>query len=73
MGAKRPESLILSYLYLAIGCGVLGVIITFLLILACAYLGIDIYQHLWLLAIPVTTAVILNILFIELYRKFRKY
>ncbi len=70
---KRPESLILSYLYLAIGCAALGVIITFLLILACAYFGIDVYKHLWVLAIPVTVAVVLNICFLELYRKYKKY
>ena len=68
----KPESLVLSYIYLAVSCGVLGVIITFLLILACAYFSIDIYKHLWLLAIPVTIAVFLNICFIELYRKFKK-
>lgn len=73
MGMKRPENLVISYLYLAIGCGVVGVIITFFLILFCAYFGIDIYKNLWLLAIPVTVSVFLNVLFIEIYRKCKRY
>ncbi len=68
----KPESLILSYIYLAMGCVILGVIITFLVILACAYFGIDIYKHVWVLAIPVTASVFLNVCFIELYRKHKK-
>ncbi len=70
---KRPENLVLHYLYLAIACTVLGLIITFLLILACAYFSIDIYKHLWVLAIPVTLSVFLNVCFIELYRRYKKY
>lgn len=68
----KPENLTLYYIYLAIGSGMLGVIITFVVILACAYYSIDIYQHLWVLAIPVTLSVFLNVVFIELYRKYRK-
>ncbi len=53
-------------------CGALGMVITFVLILLCGYFQIDITKHIWLLAIPVTLSVILNITFIELYRKRRK-
>ena len=43
----------LQYIYLAVGCGVLGVIITFIVIMGCQHLGIDIAKNLWVLAIPV--------------------
>ena len=69
--AKRISP-VMQYVYLAIGCGVLGVIITFIVIAACQRLGIDISQNLWVLAIPVFLSVSLNVLFIELYRKFKK-
>ncbi len=67
-----PDSLILNYIYLAMACGALGMVITFVLILVCGYFQIDITKHVWLLAIPVTLSVLLNITFIELYRKHRK-
>jgi hypothetical protein len=69
---EKPENLLITYIYLAIGCGFLGTIITFALILACQYFAIDINKHLWILAIPVALALLLNISFIELYRKFRR-
>ncbi|MBI4303927.1 MAG: hypothetical protein HY665_06275 [Chloroflexi bacterium] len=69
---SKPESLILQYIYLAIGSGILGVVITFIVLFACQYFGIDINRNLWVLAIPVTLSVLLNICFIELYRSRRK-
>lgn len=66
------ENLVITYIFLAIGCGFLGVVITFAVIFACQYYEIDIYKNLWVLAIPVTVSLFLNICFIELYRKFRK-
>ena len=67
----KPENLVIYYIYLAIGCGILGVIITFLLIFACGYYGIDISKNLWVVAIPVTLSVFLNVCFVELFRKYR--
>ncbi len=60
------------YIYLAVGCGMLGFIITFVLLFACWYFGVDISQNLWVLGIPAIMAILLNILFIELYFKYRK-
>ena len=61
-----------TYIYMAIGCGFIGVAVTFVVIFACQYLGIDISKNLWVIAIPIATAVILNIALIELYSRFRK-
>ncbi len=69
---EKPDNLVITYIYLAIGCGILGVVITFAVILACQYFDIDINKNLWVLAIPVTLSLFLNIFSIELYRKFRK-
>ena len=69
---KKPENLVAYYIYLAIGCGTLGVVITFIVIFALQYFSIDVYKNLWVLAIPVALSALLNVLFIELYRKYRK-
>lgn len=69
---EKPESLVIAYIYLAIGCGLLGVVIAFAVIFACQYYGIDINRNLWVLAIPVTLSLFLNISFVELYRKYRR-
>lgn len=60
------------YIYLAVGCGILGVVITFIVISLCYYLAIDISKNMWILAIPAVLAITLNIFFIELYSKFSK-
>jgi hypothetical protein len=60
------------YIYLAVGCGFIGIGLTFVVVFGCQYLGIDIAQNLWVIAIPITIAVILNIVMIELYTKYRK-
>ena len=69
---RTPTSLIIVYISLATGCVLIGVILTFLVILASQYFGINLLKNFWLLAIPVTLSVLLNILFIELYSKFKK-
>ena len=66
------DSFITDLIYLAVGCGVLGTLIAFVLVFACQYFGINIYKNLWLLLIPLFLSIALNITFIELYRKYRK-
>ncbi len=56
-----------AYIYFAIGCGMLGIIMSFILFYVCVYFSIDIFENLWLITVPVIIAVFLNILFIELY------
>lgn len=68
----KSDNLIIHYIYLAIGCGILGVVITFIVIYACQYFGVDMYKNLWVLAIPITLSAFLNVCFIELYRKCKK-
>ena len=69
---KKPENLVLTYIYLAIGCGLLGVVITFVVLFLCQRFGIDISKNLWVLAIPAVLSLFLNVLFIELYRKYKR-
>jgi hypothetical protein len=66
------DSFITDLIYLAVGCGALGTIIAFAVVFICQYFAIDIYKNLWVLLIPLFLAIALNILFIELYRKYRK-
>ncbi len=61
-----------DYIILAAGCLVAGVIVTFIILAASVRAGIDLNQNLWLLAIPAVFALTLNIILLELYRKFRK-
>ena len=69
---SRRDSFILELIYLAVGCAALGVVLTFILVFACQHFGVNIYRNLWLLLIPVTLSISLNICFIELYRKYKR-
>lgn len=60
------------YAYLAIACGALGTIITLVTVLVCAVLGVDITTHLWILAIPITLTLIINISLVEAYDRAKK-
>ena len=62
----------LSYVYLAVGSLALGILITFLMLYICQFLGIDINRNLWMIAIPIVLAIALNIWFIELYDRYRR-
>ena len=68
---KKPENLVLYYIYLSIACTGLGIGLTDLLLLCCQYYQIDIPKHFWLLAIPVFASLFVNVLFLELYRWLR--
>jgi hypothetical protein len=61
-----------EYIYLAVGSGILGTILTFVVVLVCKYVGIDMLKHLWVVAIPIVLSLFLNVSFIELYRKIKK-
>jgi hypothetical protein len=61
-----------EYIYLAVGTGILGVAITFAVVLVCQYLGINMLEHLWLIAVPITLSLLLNVTIIEVYRKIKK-
>jgi hypothetical protein len=53
------------YIYLAVGCGMLGVVLTYVMLLICLYYQVDISKNLWVITIPIVTAITLNILLVE--------
>jgi len=68
--AKR-DIFILELIAFAVGCAGLGVLFAFILVLALQYFEINVYQHLWLLLLPLLLSISLNILAIELYGRYR--
>jgi hypothetical protein len=60
------------YLFLAMGSIGLGIILSFVVVFLCRYMEVDIFKNLWILAIPLVVAVLVNICLIELYNKFKK-
>jgi H+/Cl- antiporter ClcA len=60
------------YIYLAVGCGMLGVVFTYVMLLVCLYFRIDILRNLWLITIPIIFAVALNIFLIEVLSRRKK-
>ncbi len=69
---KKPVSLVFVDIYLAVSCAMVGIVLVYALLIACQYYNIDLFLNWWLLAIPVVLAVMLNVMLIELYRKYRK-
>ncbi len=69
---SKQSSLVMVYVYLAVGSAALGTVITFVLVAAIQYFQIDFRQNLWLLAGPLTLAIGLDVIFIEIYHKFKK-
>ncbi len=65
-------TMIADLIALAIGCGVIGLVVTYIVLYAIRRFNIDITQNWWIVAIPVVVAVLLNVCLIELYRKFWK-
>ena len=72
MRDPRRRSTVFTYVSLAAGSVFLGTIFTYLLVIGAAYYGIDLSTHYWLLPIPSVLSLVLNVIFVELYRKFRK-
>jgi len=62
----------LIFAAMAIGCAAIGILMTFVLLGVCNYYGIDLTKDLWLITLPIVIAIVLNILSLELYDKFRK-
>ncbi len=62
----------MEYVYLAIGCGSLGVILTFVVVLTCRALDVDLVKNLWIISIPVILSIVLNIAVIELYSRYKR-
>ena len=62
----------MEYIFLAAGCAAVGVVVTFVVLGVCQRLDIDINKHVWVLAIPLVVALVLNIGLLELWRKWRR-
>jgi hypothetical protein len=62
----------MTYIYLAVGCGISGTVITYVVLLICYHFNINVYKNLWVLAIPIVSSVLLNVSLIELYRNRKK-
>jgi len=62
-----------EYIFLAAGCISVGIILTFIVLAVSQRLGINIMrEYLWVLGIPAVLSLTLNIILLEIYRKFRK-
>ena len=61
-----------QYIFLAVGCVVVGTVMTLVVLGASVRFGISIEENLWVLAIPAAFSLILNVTLLELYRKYRK-
>ena len=64
--------MVLDYIFLAGGCVVVGVVLTFVVLGVSQGLGINIDTNIWVLAIPSLLSLILNVSLLEFYRKYRK-
>ena len=65
--------MIREYIFLAAGCISVGIILSLIVLVVSQRLGIDFLgEYLWVLAIPAVLSLTLNIILLELYRKFRK-
>jgi len=61
------------YIFLACSCAAVGIVITFIVLLISQRLNIDYTgKDIWVLGIPVFLTVALNVVVIELFRKYWK-
>jgi hypothetical protein len=64
--------MIRQYIFLAVGCVAVGLVITFAVLVICQRLGIDIDENLWVVGIPAVLSVLLNIALVEIYQAYRR-
>ena len=61
------------YIFLACSCAAVGIIVTFVVLLVSERLNVDYTgKDIWVLAIPVLLSVALNIILVEIFRKYWK-
>jgi hypothetical protein len=61
-----------QYIFLAVGCVAVGILLTFAMLAVVRRLGISIEENLWVVAIPAVLSVILNIGLLEIYHAYRR-
>ena len=64
--------MIRQYILLAVGCVVVGIVVTFAMLVVVQRMGINLEENLWILAIPAVFAVILNIGLVEILQAYRR-
>lgn len=64
--------MVIEYIFLASGCVVVGVVLSFVVLSICQRFGISIDKNVWVLAIPAAASLILNVSLLEIYRNWRK-
>jgi len=64
--------MIRQYILLAVGCVVVGIVVTFAMLVVVQRMGINLEENLWILAIPAVLAVILNIGLVEILQAYRR-
>ena len=61
-----------EYIFLAVGCVAVGIVLTFVVLGMSVRLGVNIEENFWVLAIPAVLSLTLNVILLELYRKYWK-
>lgn len=64
-------TMLTEYIFLAAGCVVVGVVMTFVVLGVCQRHAINIDENVWVLAIPAVFSLILNVSLLELWRKYQ--
>jgi hypothetical protein len=64
--------MIRQYIFLAVGCVGVGIVLTFAMLALCQRLGVNIDENLWVVAIPAVLSLILNIGLLEIYHAYRR-
>jgi hypothetical protein len=61
-----------QYIFLAVGCVGVGILLTFAMLAVTQRLGVNIEENLWVVAIPAVLSVLLNIGLLEIYHAYRR-
>jgi len=61
-----------EYIFLAVGCVAVGIVLVFVMLGISQRLGVNIDKNMWVLAIPAVLSLLLNIALLELYHKYRR-
>ena len=68
----RISPLTATYIYLAVGSCAIGFVLVVAVVIGANYIGIDVSRNIWVLAIPLFLALLINVTMIELYNRFWK-
>ena len=60
------------YVFFGVISGIVGIVISFVIVFVCFYFGVDLFKNLWVIAIPVIFAVLLNFILLEIYFRRKK-